>query len=294
MTLRHLRIFIQVVKSGSVTAAAKALYLAQPAVSQAIRELEDLLGVRLFDRMSKKLYITESGKKLYAYAVSVMDLLEEMQHTVTDTQNAGVLRVGASITIGTHYMPTLVKQFAAAHPNADVRVLVSSSETIENKVLDNELDFALIEGIAHAPQLEKWEWMQDKLVAVCCPSHPLLLQQPVSLEQLASAPLLLREKGSGTRELFDALLRTHNCKVTPKWESTSTHALINAVREGLGVSVLPYRLIEHELQSGQISCLTTNGFSLKRSYVLIRHKNKHLSPLMQAFIKMLKDKKAAD
>lgn len=289
MTLRHMRIFVAVCSANSITRAAEKLHIAQPAVSVAVRELEDYYGVKLFDRMSRRLYLTDMGRNFLEYAAHIVALFDDMERSIRQWEHAGKLRIGASITIGTHLMPRYVNAFYKDHPQSSVDVFIGSSDIIEKKILQNGLDFALIEGTVHSQSILCETFTTDRLAVICSPDDPLCGKETVTIAHLLSRPLLLRETGSGTRELFDHALASLEYGYTPAWESTSTEALINATGEGLGVSVLPYMLVQDALKKGAVVELQIEGLHLNRGLHVIRHKNKLLTGLAKEFIEMCRN-----
>lgn len=289
MTLRHIKIFVAICEHGnSVTKAADALFLSQPAVSLALKELEQYYGVILFERLSRQLLITEAGKHMREYAAHILSLFDEMEKGLRNWDSIGRLRVGASITIGSQFMPGYVSAYRALHPGIDVRVCVAPSERLEGKLLSNELDFALIEGTVHDPNLIRDEYMDDALLTVCSADGPFRQGETVPLERFSRQNLLLREKGSGTREEFDSAALAVGLTVQPVWEATSTTALVNAVVHNLGVAVLPERMVLDALKSGRIVSFTVEGLALERKFSVIYHRNKFLTPSARAFIKLCK------
>lgn len=286
MTLRHMGIFVAVCEENGITKAAEKLHMAQPAVSLAVKELEEYYDVKLFDRISKRLYLTDAGRKLLEYAAHIVSLFNDVENNIRQWERSGKLRVGASITIGTHLMPRYVGALRQNHPEANVEVLIGSSDVIERKILQSELDLALIEGIVHSDSIVDHVFMKDRLAAICAPSCALCKQDAVTLEAFLSEPVLMRERGSGTRELFDHVLETAERTYTPAWESASTVALVNAVKSGLGVSVLPYMLVRDELKRGAIVELQVEQLRFDRGFRLIYHKDKLLTGLAQAFIEI--------
>ncbi len=286
MTLKHLKIFVTVCDCNSVTAAAKKLYLAQPSVSLAIKELEDYYQVKLFDRISKRLYLTEAGKRLLNYARHITGLFQEMEDEIKNWDAVGELKIGSSITIGTELMPEYVKQFTTLFPHIKVQVSIYSSNLIEEKILQNELDFALIEGVAHSPYLISQDFQDDHLVVICAPTHPLLSKQNLCLDDVKSESFLLREKGSGTRDLIDSLLITRGISLNPIWEGTSTRALINAAAKGLGISILPKDLVQREVSEGKVAILKLMDIEFSRTFKIIYHQNKYLTPMALSFIEL--------
>lgn len=284
MTVRHLKVFLTVCECRSITAAARKLYVSQPAVSLAIRELEDEFQVKLFDRISKKLYLTEPGNQLLEQAPYLVGLYDTMESGMKNWEQGGLLRVGSSITIGNRFLPSFVLEFRALHPRIRVKVFVNSSETIEKMVVESELDIALIEGIPHHKKIVSTVFMEDELIAICANTHLLATSDTITIEQLVESDLLLREKNSGTRELFDNTLYLYGKIVEPVWESVSTQALIRAVAAGIGVSVLPYSLVQEELNTGKIRRLSVDGIEFKRHDYIIYHEDKFLTRPMRDFI----------
>lgn len=286
MTLRHLKIFVAVVDQGSATAAANTLYLAQPAVSLAIRELEEYYGIKLFDRIGHRLHLTEAGKIFYSYAAHIITTFEEMENGLRNWDEIGRLRIGSSITIGNKILPELVSEFSLTYPKIEVNVLVDSSDVIEEKLLRSELDFALMEGITHSKDLLTYSFANDELAVVCSSAHPFASKKVIDGDDFIKERILLREKGSGTRELFDSVMEIHGYACTPTWESKSTRALLSAVVENLGIAVVPQRLIEIERTSQLIERITIKGIEFKRSFNVVYHKNKYLSKSIIDFMKL--------
>ncbi|MEG0812951.1 MAG: LysR family transcriptional regulator [Clostridium sp.] len=290
MTLRHMRIFLEVCEQNSITKAADKLFLAQPAVSFAIKELENYYGVILFDRISRKLYITEHGMQLLDYARSIIHLFDEMELYLKNNANNGKIMVGSSITISTCYMAKFVKQFMLENPEIKVCVSVDSSNTLEEKVLKNELDIALIEGISCQENIISENFFSSQLSFVCNTNHPFAYQNNIDLSQLSKEPLLLREKGSGTRQLVDSVFLTNGIRSEPTWESTSTTALVSAVIENLGISVLPFELVRNLIASQRLAYFTVEGMVFERNFSFIMHKNKILTQQILKFIEICKNK----
>lgn len=283
MTLRHLKIFCTVAKTGSITAAAEQLYISQPSVSVAIRELENYYGIRLFDRLSRRIYITDDGRRMLAYASHIVELVDEMEKVMSDPGATKSLKIGASITVSAVMLPALEKYITDRHPEIDVRVRTASSEVIEDAVLKNEIDFGIIEGVAHSEYIESSVLADDELCAVCAVNHKFA-GRTVSLDEFLSQPLLMREQGSGTRELFDRAAAAVGRSYVPVWESTSTRVIVNGVESGLGVSVLPDKLISGDVADGKLSRLKIDGIELKRPIFFIKHRDKHLSDIMKEVI----------
>lgn len=289
MTIRHMIIFRTVCENGyNSTKAADVLHITQPAVSLAIKELEQYYGVRLFDRIGRRLQITEAGRRFLQYAIHISDLFSDMETGLRDWDSSGVLRIGASITIGSQFLPSYVKAFSAGCPGVDVRVTVEQSERLEQKILSNALDCALIEGVAHDANIVSEAYMEDHLSVICGADHGWTQGQTVTMEEFQKQRFLLRERGSGTREVFDRAIAQAGMHVVPVWEAMSTTALVNAAINGLGISVLPHRMILPALKQGLICTVKVQGLSFSRNFCIIHHKDKFLTASAKRFIALCK------
>lgn len=284
MTLRHLRIFVKVCETGSVTIAGEELFIAQPSVSLAISELESYYGTKLFDRISRRLQITESGKFFLQYASHITALFDEMEKGLKNIDATGTIRIGSSVTIGNYLLPEYIKAFRKIYPDIRIEAVVDNSDRIEEHVLKNRLDFALVEGSVHSEYITQKKFMDDDLVVICSNDHVLAGRDSVSPMELSSMDLLLRERGSAGRETLEGIFSALGFDVKPSFESISTQAIVRAVEAGLGVSFLPYLLVKEDIEKGHIRMLKLEGASFERFFRIIHHRNKFITPGMQAFM----------
>lgn len=290
MTIRHMIIFRTVCETGyNLTKASEVLNMTQPAVSLAIKELEQYYGVKLFDRIGRRLQITDAGEHFLQYAIHISDLFKDMETGLRDWDSKGILRIGASITIGSQFLPDYVKAFSTLCPGIDVRATVEQSERLEQKILSNELDCALIEGVTHDPNIVSEAYMEDFLSVICPSCKEWEQRQTITIEEFQKQRFLLREKGSGTREVFDRVVSQAGLEIRPVWEAMSTTALVNAVIKGLGISVLPYRMITPALKQGLISTVKVEGLTFSRYFHIIHHKDKFLTSSAKQFIELCKN-----
>lgn len=285
MTIRHLKIFVAVCEEGGVTKAGKKLFMAQPTVSFAINELEKHYDTKLFDRISKRMYLTEAGKKLLPYAQHITSMFDEMELEAQEWDSGSTLHIGASITIGSRLLPELIHNYKRECPPVEVTVQIDNSEKIEQAVLDNKIDIGLIEGFSHSDCLIDNTFREDELILICAPNHPWAAQEYIRLEQLLEEPFLMREKGSGGREIWESAFLVHGIELKPAWESISTQAIVQAVACGLGVAVLPKLLVENQLVQQSIISRPIEGISLSRNFHIIYHKNKYLTGSVKKFIR---------
>jgi len=283
-------IFCSVCENGyNLTKAAEVLHMTQPAVSLAIKELEQYYGVHLFDRIGRRLQITDVGRHFLQYAIHISDLFSDMETGLRDWDSKGIIRIGASITIGSQFLPSYVKAFTEVCPGIDVRATVEQSESLERKILANKLDCALIEGVAHNPNIISEAYMEDYLSVICAPNKGWSQGQVISIDDFQKQRFLLRERGSGTREVFERVITQAGIHVIPVWEALSTTAIVNAVINGLGIAVLPHRMILPALRQGLIHTVKVEGLSFTRNFHIIYHKDKFLTTSTKRFIALCKD-----
>ena len=288
MTLRHLKIFVTVYQEGSVTKAAKKLYIAQPSVSFAIKEMEDHYQTPLFERLSRKLYVTPFGETIYTYALRILNLYDEMDAHFESFLTQKTIRIGCGTAIGSFYMPQIVRKFCQEHTDAQIYITVNNASVIETMVDDNSLDFAMMEGTTQPHNLSQELLQFNPIVAICNNEHPLAEREEVTAEDLAREHLLLREKNSPTRQSVDTFFYNHNLTVTPFWESMDAAALINAVNCNLGIAFIPSNHLL-AFDKKQISVLNVKDFHANRFVNLLYHKDKVLTPLMTEFIQFCRD-----
>ena len=286
MTLRHLRIFVAVYQERSITRAADRLHLAQPSVSLAIRELEENYKIRLFERFSRRLFITEQGEQLYDYALHIISLFDEMEEKIPAWKQSATLRIGSSVTIGNFLLPALIQQYTRELPSVNPKVTINNSGFIEDAVLDNRLDFALIEGNTQHPNIVSEPFLEDRICFICSPRHPLLTKNKVTLKDISACPFVLREKGSAGREAAEDLMNYNQLPINIVWESVSTQSLVRAVSRDIGISSLPCLLAADALNQGIISRIPFDAPALHRSFSIIYHKNKYLTENALRFMEM--------
>ncbi|MGE5626602.1 MAG: LysR family transcriptional regulator [Solirubrobacterales bacterium] len=283
MTFRHLKIFVTVADCKTMTEASKQLFIAQPTVSQAIAELEKYYNIKLFERFSKKLYLTSEGSKLLSYARHIIALFNEMELSLKAPGESELLRVGASVTIGAELLPKIVNRFTEMCMDIKVNATIKNTTEIENLIIKNDIDFALVEGIVHNSNIVNRPFMDDELTFVCGRNHPLYYSESVTLEELAKYDFVIREEGSGTRELFESVMTSNNMNWKLCWECNGSDSIISASINGIGIGVISKRLVKNELEEGNLKSINVIGADLKRKFGIIYHKNKFLTENMKLF-----------
>lgn len=286
MTLRHMRIFQKIYETQSVTRAAEALHMTQPAVTRALQELEKYYGLRLFERLNRRLTVTEAGRRMYDYALHLTETFDTMEKSLRDWERQGVLRVGASVSLGCSLLPQLARTFQEEHPGVEVRVRIANGELLRRDLLENRLDLALLEGEENGADLMLTPFAAGEMALIVPPGHPLARAGGATLAQAAAYPLLLRETGSATRRFLDQLLMSRGLAVQPVWESASTQALLSAVREGLGITLVPWALARQTVLRGEAErCPVTDAELIRRRYVAWLP-SKYVTGTMRTFVNL--------
>ena len=277
MTLRHMKVFVAVYQTENVTKAAKMLNLTQPVVTRTIQEIEKYYGVCLFERINHRLHTTEAGKRFYSYALHIIDSFDQMEKGLRNWDELGVLRVGATSTLGNALLPQVLVRFRKDHPALQVRARISNGARLQQRLLDNQLDLALIEGEIRDENLCVQPLAEDRLVLILPPDDPRRDCRSLTLEDLASAPLILREEGSMGRTVIERVFAAHRLPVEPIIESVSTQAIIRAVHEGLGISFLPENLVQPAIASGFVATHEIENETFVRENFIVWHKHKFLT-----------------
>lgn len=289
MTLRHLRIFMAVYQEMSITKASKKLHLAQPSVSLAIRELEEFYHIRLFDRINRRIFVTEKGEAFYDYASHIIDLFDEMENSMISPDMPLKISIGSSITIGSYIVPQAIAEFHKKYPDCQVKVKIENSQKIVQAVLKNELDLGLVEDKVQHEQLEAVPFMQDELYFVCGRNHPLAVEKSLGLEDICGYPLFMREPGSASREITDGLMKAHQLRPGIEWESVSNCALIQAVKVNPGITVMSGKLIQEEVKRGSIVILPLHPEAFHRNFMLVYHKKKFMTQALSELVRMFRE-----
>lgn len=291
MNVDHLRTFLAVQKHLNYTRAARELLLTQPAVSRQMRALEADLGVVLFKYVGKSLHLTASGSVLTGEAERILGDLERAREAVRahGSLEGGSLRVGASTTPGLYVLPGVLGDFRRKHPSLDMRVVIGNSRLIEQRIIANEVDLALVGVSLRNKAIREEPLMCDEIVLFSAPGHPMARRRGLSLKELAGATWIVREPGSATRQLFDKWFAHGGGVMKRTIEVQSPEGVKALVAAGLGVSYMSAYGIAEEVRRRQLVTLKTDKKAIARRWIyLARHHHKYLSPVEDAFIELLR------
>ncbi len=288
MADRRLQVFHAVARQLSFTKAAEQLYMTQPAVTFQIKQLEEHLNVRLFERSHGRIALTPAGELVLSYADRILTLSEELETRVGELTGAisGPLLLGASTTIAEFYLPQILGEFKAKYPHVRAHMTVANSETIETRVAEHSLDVGLIESPSHLPGVQTEVCCEDVLVMICSPSYKLAKSKRVSAAVVAEEPFISRESGSGTREFADQYFLKN--KISPEginvvMELGSPEAIKGVVETGLGVSILSRATVAKELKLGVLVAVPLEP-PLIRGLSVVTPKDRFRSRLLSTFV----------
>lgn len=286
MSDRRLQVFYRVAQALSFTRAAETLNMSQPAVTFQVRQLEEDLGTRLFDRSHNKISLTPAGRSVFDHAERIFRLYEEMEESVQALtgENRGTITIGASTTIAEYMLPALLGDFREAYPEVRIRLQVGNTDAIVAAVADSSIDLGIVEGVVENKHLLVEACRVDRLVAVVPPNHELSGQASLPARRLPEFPFIFRESGSGTRGVFANYLRErglHEADLDNALELGSTEAIKGAVEAGMGLSVISEATVAKELKLGSLRALPLDP-PLTRDFSFVRQRQKFRSRLTEA------------
>lgn len=290
MNLHHLAVFHAIAETGSISAASQRLYISQPALSRELKDFEARLGVTLFERMPRGMRLTHAGEVLRDYANRLFDISRMAESAMREIADArqGLLSIGASNTVGTYLLPRMLAVFRRANPGVRIAMYVGNTAQVSQGVADMRFTLGFIEGPLHVSGLVAEPFQKDELVPVVSAQHELLQKKRLVLEDISGQPLLMREKGSGTRELIAELLEQNGIQQGSVMEFGNTEALKQATLHGGGIAWLPLISVTQELREGSLQILPIKRLRVLRPLSIIRRTGAHVGPTSEAFLKTLK------
>ena len=288
MTIRHLEIFTTVVDEGGMSKAAKKLYISQPTVSQAIAELEKYYGVKLFERLSQKIYLTREGELMLSFSRHILDSFKQMEEAIYHAAEKTSLRIGCSVSVGICLINDILEEAKKRMPECEINVLVANSSDIEQDILNNKVDLGIVEGIIKSKDLNITPVCEDELVIVCGKNHKFSKKKKITLDMLEGQDYISRESGSTERNQIENVFEDQGIYLKRIFSSTNTEAIKNAVIRGHGIAVFSKKVIEKEWREGDLVILPLEGISVTRKINMAIHKNKYISNNIKIIKEILK------
>jgi DNA-binding transcriptional LysR family regulator len=295
LNLNHLRVFRAVCETNSITHAARKLHISQPAASKQLAELEVQLGVALVERRARGVRLTAAGEVLGRHARRLFHEEEAAEAALQALLGLelGQLALAASTTIGSYIVPAVFGELHAAHPNVTLELEIGNAARVEELVVGGQIDLGLSEGLVSSENLQAEVFTHDEMVLITAPGHPLALRDDrggIDPAILAGLPFIVRERGSGTREVVESALAERGVDVAPVMTLGSTEAIKNAVARGLGVALVSSLTIELELASGRLRAVALAGSRIRRALHLLTLEGKPPSPAVTEFLRLLRQR----
>ena len=292
MTIRDFEIFIAVAETGQMGVASRKLYITQPTVSHAIMQIEKEYHVKLFERLSKKLYITETGREFLEYARHITATYHEMEQFLYHASSQQCIHIGASLTVGSFFLSDIITGYEAENPNVNIRVYIDNSMNIIRKISEGTLDVAVIEGNVKTRDVIFKDIFEDEMVLICGKTHPFAGRSSINLTDLAGKAFVLREEGSGTRKEAEKQLKRYGIDVERLAivaSMESQEAIKRSVANGMGISIISRLAAEEEIRAGKVLWRKVPGEGEGRDINIVYNKNFHLSKSAERFIRVVKE-----
>lgn len=285
-TLRQLQVFLATARHENVSKAAAALSMSQSAASGALKELESQYDVQLFDRVGKRLQLNEMGRLLRPRAESLLAEAEDFARLLEQQRDVGIIRVGATLTIGNYLAVNMVARYMSEKAGAEATLEVGNTSEISEKLRNFELDVGLIEGEVHDPELELLPWQSDRLQVFCAPDDPLASKGSLDDGDLVTAQWIVRESGSGTRQAFDRAMHGIVPQLQILLELQHTEAIKRAVESGLGIACLSSIALEDAFAAGRFVPLEVPGRDFQRQLYVAINRHKYRSESIERWLQL--------
>ncbi|MBP7203423.1 MAG: LysR family transcriptional regulator [Propionivibrio sp.] len=283
-TVRQLQIFSVAASHLSFARAAEKLHLTHAAISLQIKQLEDVCGTQLFDRIGKKVFLTEAGDILLDHARQILQSLKDADESLMALKGLKGGRVTIAVTSTAEYFaPGLLAEFRKAQADVRVRLLVDNREEVSRMLISNEVDLAIMGRPPADMEAEATTFAPHPFVIVAGADHPLVGRTALTLDDIAQETMIVREAGSGTRLAMEGFFREHSIEPNIDMEMGSNEAIKQAVVAGLGISFISQHTLGLELSAGRLVVLPVEGMPVMRRWFLVRHKSKRLTPALGAF-----------
>ena len=285
LNLHQLATFQVVAKHCSYVRAAEELHFSQPAVSAQIRQLEETLGVKLFEQIGRRTHLTQAGDELYHYSQKIFAVIDEALETMEELRGPdhGRLRVGADTTVGTYVIPGLLGKFHQSYPEVEISLDVVNRAALVERIMSNEIDIAIVGRVPDDVPVVIEPFAPNELVLVASPYHRLAGRTNVPLSELAKEHFLMREVGSGTRAALELVLQEVEVPLHVSMHMGNNSAIKQGVAAGLGIALISRVALDMELETNRLVILDVEGFPIMRQWRIVHLKDKHLSATALAF-----------
>ena len=289
MNLNQLKIFYLAAKKRNLSAAAAELFITQPAVTKGIQRLQEFYEMKFVDHIGKKLVLTDAGEALYEIAEKIFDLESQAEESIRDFQQRkrGHIRILSSESFGDYYLPRVIVSFSKDYPLVRISMnILPTEQVIENTAtLKDDLGF-ISYPVEHSKLLVE-EVLEDQLVIITPPDHPLVRRKRLEPRDLEGQLIVMHETGSAPRRAIEEYIRRHKISVGIPLEISSNRAIKRAVEEGIGIALISRKVANEEIETGRLAAIPLSDPAMTRKFYMVRHREKYLSEPLQRFIDMV-------
>ena len=284
LTFRQLKVFEAAARHLSYTRAAEELHLSQPGVSMQIKQLEDVVGLPLFEQIGKKMHLTTAGREVYAYSKSIGHLLDEAEVVLGELKGLQSGRLAISVaTTASHFATRLLAAFSRRYEGVTISLDITNRASLRDQLEANRPDLVIMGQPPEGVEVDAEAFMENPLVMIASPEHPLASKKKIELKRFENEHFVVRETGSGTRSAIERFFAEHQVSFHSGIEMSSNEAIKQAVEAGLGLGIVSIHTLELELQTRRLQILDVKDFPIQRHWYIIQRKGKRLSPVAETF-----------
>jgi DNA-binding transcriptional LysR family regulator len=293
MDMKQLKTFCKVAELGSFSRAGEAVYLSQPSISGHIAYLEEAVGLKLFDRLGRKVALTNGGRIFYRYAKDILKLRDEALNAISEFSHVikGRITIGGSTIPGEYFLPKVMGGFQREAPGITISLFIADSQEIIDSLLDGEIEVGVVGMRFDGERFDVYPLFHDRVIVIASPEHPLASRGEVSWEELRGAPLLIRERGSGTRKAFEGYIQEAGLRLDDFsiiGEVGSSTAVKQGVKLGMGLGIISDLAVHEEMEGGNIQEIRIRGEEApERDFFAVVPKGRELSPPARRFLEFL-------
>jgi DNA-binding transcriptional LysR family regulator len=289
MNLNQLKIFYYAAKNGNLSSAANELFITQPAVTKGIQRLQEHYEIKFIDFVGKKLMLTDAGEVLYQIAEKIFEMEKQAEESIRDFQQRkrGQIRVLSSESFGDYYLPHIIIPFSKAYPLVRVSMNILPTEQVVEKTASLNCDLGFISYPVEHKKLSVREVLEDKLVIITAPNHPLAHKKNLKPKDLEGQNFIMHEKGSAPRRAIEELIRKNNISIGIPLELSSNRAIKRAVEESTGIALISRKVANEEIRAKRLKAINVADPSMTRKFFLIHHKDKYISESLRLMMDMV-------
>jgi DNA-binding transcriptional LysR family regulator len=296
LNFNQFRVFYYAAKNLSFTAAAGELFISQPAVTAQMKSFEEFCSLKLFKKRGRRIYLTDEGKSLYAYAAKIFKYEKEIEHTIDDMRELkrGILSLGTTKAYARYFMPLMITTFHKSYPNIKIQLNEGSSLEMIHSLLNFKIEVAVIARTEDNPEIHFFPFSQEEMVVIVSTDHHLSREKAITFQELSAEPFIMKEKGSGTRKLVEELFEAEQCTPDTLMETSNTEFIKQLVQRGEGVSFVVREAVAAELKEKKLIAVPLKGPTVYLDVNIAYLKDQVLSPPARAFVDTLIGLKSDD